>query len=78
VTNIFTGKPAIVDLSSHPKARHYRTELRRQAKEGADFAGHYKFAIWGCGTACEEFAIVDSLTGRVYFSSDFGTFFHRT
>jgi hypothetical protein len=67
VTNVFKGKPAVVDLSSHPDARSYRTQLRRQAAEGPNFAGHYKIAIWGCGTSCQEFAIVDSQTGRVYF-----------
>jgi hypothetical protein len=67
VTKIFKGKPAAVDLSSHPQARMYRTELRRQAAEGSDFAGHYKIAIWGCGSSCAAFAIVDSQTGHVYF-----------
>ena len=67
VTNLFKGTTAVVDLSSHPEARHYRTELRRQAAEGADFAGHYKIAIWGCGSSCAQFAIVDSQSGRVYF-----------
>jgi hypothetical protein len=67
VTNIFNGKPAAVDLSSNPQARHYRTELRRQAAQGPDFAGHYKIAIWGCGSECEAFAIVDMQNGHVYF-----------
>jgi hypothetical protein len=67
VTNIFKGKPAVVDLSNNPQARLYRTQLRRQAVEGPDFAGHYKIAIWGCGSSCAAFAIVDSQTGRVYF-----------
>jgi len=67
VTNIFKGKPAAVDLSSHPQASRYRTELRRQAAKGPNFAGHYKIAIWGYGSSCAAFAIVDSQTGRVYF-----------
>jgi len=67
VTNVFKSKPAAVDLPSHPEARHYRTELRRQSAEGADFAGHYKIAIWGCGSSCAAFAIVDSQNGHVYF-----------
>jgi hypothetical protein len=70
ITNIFKGKPAAVDLSSHPQARTYRTQLRRQAAEGPNFAGHYKIAIWGCGSSCQAFAIVDSQTGRVYFPPD--------
>lgn len=67
VTNIFRGKPAEVDLSSHPKARRYRTMLSFQTAQGANFAGHYTVAMWGCGTECNEFAIVDCKTGKVYF-----------
>ena len=70
VTNIFKGKSAAVDLTSDPEAHHYRTMLRRQAAEGPDFAGHYKIAIWGCGSECEAFAIEDSKTGKVYFSRE--------
>ena len=70
VTNIFKGKPAAVDVSSHPQARTYRTQLRRQAAEGPNFAGHDKIAIWGCGSSCQAFAIVDSRTGRVYFPAE--------
>jgi len=78
VTNIFKGKPAAVDLSSDPQARTYRTQLRRQAGEGPNFAGHYKIAIWGCGSSCQQFAIVDSQTGRVYFPPElpFVTYVH--
>src|SRR5271156_6059504 len=67
VTNVFKGKPAAVDLSTNSQARLYRTQLRRQAADGPDFAGHYKIAIWGCGSSCAAFSIVDSQTGRVYF-----------
>ena len=67
VTNLFRGKPVDVDLASHPEAPHYRTQLRRQAAQGPDFAGHYRIATWGCGSSCAAFAIVDSESGRVYF-----------
>jgi hypothetical protein len=67
VTNIFRGKPVEVDLASHSKARRYRTMLSFQAAQGANFAGHYRVATWGCGTECNEFAIVDCKTGKVYF-----------
>ena len=67
VTNIFKGKPAEVNLSSDPDAYMFRTQLRRQAADGPNFAGHYKIAIWGCGTSCQQFAIIDSQNGRVFF-----------
>ena len=70
VSNIFKGKPASVDLKSHPEARHFRTELLRQTAEGPNFASHYRLVIWGCGTSCQQFAIVDCQTGHVYFPAN--------
>jgi hypothetical protein len=64
---ISTGKPAPVDLGSHPKARTFRTRLRAGAKEGPTFAGHYTLVQWGCGTGCMSFAFVDAFSGRVLF-----------
>lgn len=60
------GEPAPVDLSSHPRARRFRTVLSRGAAEGPNFAGHYTVVSWGCGTMCQEFMIVDARTGRVF------------
>jgi hypothetical protein len=63
----FVGKPAPVKLSTR-KARMYRTALKREAKLGPNFAGHYIVAIWGCGTfSCGGFGIIDARTGDVYF-----------
>jgi hypothetical protein len=67
---IFNGKVAEVDLSSDPMARRFRTMLRWQTAKGANFAGHYRVATWGCGTECMQFAFVDCKTGRVYFPKD--------
>ena len=66
VQAIHQGAPAAVDLTSHPQARMYRTQLRRQALKGPDFAGHYTVAEWGCGSNCQSHMIVDAKTGRVY------------
>ena len=70
VASSFKGKPKPVDLSSHRKAGLYRTVLRQQAAQGPNFAGHYTIAIWGVGTSTQAFAIVDALTGSVYFSDE--------
>jgi len=32
---------------------------------GPNFAGQYRVAIWGCGTSCAQFAVVNLKTGRV-------------
>ncbi|MBC7796675.1 MAG: hypothetical protein H7Z37_07375 [Pyrinomonadaceae bacterium] len=33
-----------------------------------NFAGHHILAIWGCGTGCLSFAIINAKTGAVHFS----------
>lgn len=66
VRKVFKGKPARPDVS-RGMARRFRTEIRRQAQDGPDFAGHYTVVDWGCGTCCSQFAIVDAQYGKVYF-----------
>ena len=70
VSRKFKGKPAPVNLRSHPLARKYRTMLRASAKEGANFAGHYTVAHWGCGSNCWSIAIIDARNGNVYFPQE--------
>ncbi|MDQ3818749.1 MAG: hypothetical protein M3362_13865 [Acidobacteriota bacterium] len=56
-----------VNLRSHKDARLFRTNLRRAAKKGVNFAGHYILTGWGCGTNCADYAIIDARSGRVFF-----------
>jgi len=58
-------KPA-PPLMNDRLARQFRTELRRQVVHGPNFAGKYTVAIWGCGSSCFQFAIVDARTGQVF------------
>jgi len=70
VAGIFNGIPKEPDLSSHKKAKMYRTVIRKGSKSGVNFAGHYNIVIWGCGTSCQSFAIVDVVTGNVFFPAE--------
>lgn len=72
----YTGKPAQPDVRSHPRSRLFRTELREQAAEGANFAGHYRLAHWGCGAACYQWAIVDVKSGRVFHPANLASTDH--
>jgi len=54
-----------LDLKSNSTARMYRTVLRQEISQGPNFAGHYRVAIWGCGSSCAMFAVVNLSTGRV-------------
>jgi len=51
-------------------AREYRTMLRQAVAKGPNFAGHFTIAVWGCGTACTDFGIVDTKSGKVFFVPD--------
>lgn len=68
--DVYAGKPAPLNLSSHRFARMFRTKIREQLQEeGINFAGHYTIAVMGCGTGCSTTAIVDARNGRAYFPS---------
>lgn len=43
-----------------------RTMIRRGADSDVEFAGHYTVPRWGCGTDCNGFVIVDSVSGKIY------------
>jgi hypothetical protein len=46
--------------------RRYRTLLRQEFKKPANFADHLRVVTWGCGSDCENFAILDLYTGVAY------------
>lgn len=60
-----SGAAATVIIKS-PEERLYRTNLRNSVKEPPNFAGHYSFVDWGCGTNCLGGAVVDQQTGKVF------------
>jgi len=63
----FRGKPARVDLASHPEGRRRAELLRLAAARGPDFAGHYAIAQWREeGRSGPSFLIVDVATGRIH------------
>ena len=64
--DVFKGIPAAPKLDT-PAARTFRTEIRRQAAAGPNFAGHFTLAMWGCGSGCSSFAVIDAVTGKVAF-----------
>ena len=65
VATRWTGPNAPVKLAG-PDERMFRTQLTNGAKEQPNFAGHYRFVSWGCGSVCAAGAIIDLQTGDVY------------
>lgn len=73
---VFTGKLAKPAVRADKRSWLFRTELREAAAEGANFAGHYRLASWGCGTACFQWAIIDIKSGRVFHPAGLRTTDH--
>lgn len=65
VTENFKGEPSKPLLKTTPE-RTFRTQIRRQAAKGPNFAGHFTLAMWGCGSPCLEFVIIDAQSGLIY------------
>jgi hypothetical protein len=51
--------------SAPPAARPFRTRLEAAVANGPYFAGTVAVARWGCGSGCENWALIDRATGTV-------------
>jgi len=66
---VYKGKLALPNFKTDTDAYSFRTQIRTQCKEaGVNFAGHYTIVKWGCGSPCQQVAIVDRINGKIYFS----------
>jgi hypothetical protein len=65
VGNLYRGRLAPLDESSHADARGFRTAIRKGMEEGVNFAGKYTVVSIGCGTGCQQHYVVDRETGKV-------------
>lgn len=65
VSETWQGPAAPLEFKSRSE-RLFRTQIREAAKKPPDFAGHYRFAIWGCGTWCVGGAIIDFQSGEIF------------
>jgi hypothetical protein len=74
---IYKGYKAKLRLKDNHLAKMYRTTIIdtycskknmdvRRGATGLNFAGHYCFVYWGCGSNCQDGAVVDLKTGIVY------------
>lgn len=50
--------------------RRARAFIEQAAARGPDFAGRVAVARWGCGRACERWALVDVASGRIAWVDD--------
>ncbi len=69
----YRGPIAAPDVRSDPESRMFRTMIRKGAKRGPNFAGHYTVVFWGCGAGCTAVAIVDAQSGKVFHPKNLST-----
>jgi hypothetical protein len=67
--SVYKGKLASPNFKTDKEAYSFRTRIRTECKRaGINFAGHYTVVKWGCGSPCQEIAIVDRINGKIYYS----------
>ena len=69
---VSSAKPKPINFSKNKEARMFRTRLNDALKEGVNFAGHFIYTGWGCGTGCAIGAVIDTHTGIVYLPDELG------
>lgn len=63
---VYTGQVAGVRFDGNfPEAKMFQTKIREAAQQGPNFAGHYTVATWGCGSGCQQHAVVDAQSGDI-------------
>jgi len=64
---VYTGVIAEVKFGNErfPEADEFKSVISETVAKGTNFAGHYAMAEWGCGTNCQDHAIVDVKTGEI-------------
>jgi hypothetical protein len=64
---IYDGNPAkpVLRPDADPDSRD-SVAILDAANSKPDFAGHYTFALWSCGTECFGAALVEARTGEVF------------
>ena len=69
-TPVYKGILAKPNFKTDPPALQFRTQIKNQCRsDGVNFAGHFTLTHWGCGSNCEEIAIVDRINGKIYYSN---------
>lgn len=69
VSSVDHKKYAHLDLKSNKDAVDFGTRLKEgYSSDTANFAGHYSFVYWGCGSPCQSSSVIDRKTGKIYDS----------
>lgn len=62
-----SGKLKSIDFESHEKAKTFKSILNGLVGLTPNFGGKFILTFWGCGSSCQQVAMVDATNGSVYF-----------
>jgi len=62
---LYGGPAAEVRFDAFPEAAQFKTAISEAMKGGATFAGKYAVAEWGCGSNCQNHAVIDVEKGTI-------------
>lgn len=65
IGDMYRGRLAPLDVSSHSDARTYRSAISNALQDEVNFAGKYTVVTVGCGTSCQLHFVVDRESGKV-------------
>lgn len=67
-TEIYSGPKAPLDFKGNPDALRFRTRIKEayDSCKVPDFAGHFCFVEWFCGSPCQQSVIIDFKNGKIY------------
>jgi len=62
----FNGLLKSIDFSSHKNASTFKTRLNNLIGQKPNFSSTYIITLWGCGSSCQQFALVNAKNGDVF------------
>jgi len=68
--SLYKGDIAGLNFGSDPKVSLFKTRLEEGIAKGGNFDGHFNITTWGCGTNCQQLAVINVTNGDVYFPFD--------
>jgi len=80
VDNFLKGS-AVIDYGTYPGEKKeelsndVKSVIAKEVARGPNFSGYYVVPSWGCGTLCQESAIINGKTGKILifgFASQYG------
>lgn len=65
--NLFDGIINSINFEDQIELKKIHSVINEQISDGPNFAGHFNFIKWGCGTSCINYVIVDANSGKIIF-----------